>query len=183
MMSSSEHGLYFQGALIEPKCFDSSRLLLFIVDSLEIEVQAAEREALDNGELTPELQTALCEAFMLRDDHYDSLDELMEDVLTYCHDIYEYIQEELNKAGGVSFHHLTDITGEFYFNRVPGSVSLSTADLLSFHIPMAWETTNENCPSSLDEAISWLQRAGQSVFQTEIDWEPRLGELYGSCYG
>ena len=178
-----EYGLYYQGALLSPDCFDASRLFRYLLEAYDIPLSEELARNLEDGDLTDELRLILCDTFFIEGEMYTSLDEYKEEVFHSSPEIFEMMEEMLNRVSGLSFKHLTDITADFYFSDGRGSESLTQADMLAFYTPIAWRPRDEAQPSSYDEAISWLNLAGQPVFQDDVDWGSRLGELIGSVYG
>lgn len=182
-MSMRDYPLYYQGALLASDVFDAARLIRHLLKEYEIDLSYEATEALEAGELIPVLQEELCEAFCMDDAEYESLDEFKDEMLAYNTDVFETLQPLLNQQAGVSYHHLSGVNANFYYRYEPHSESMDAANMLVFPTPLAWEPHDEKQPSSLEEAISWLNNAGELVFQDEIDWMPRLGELLGTAYG
>lgn len=182
-MSMRDYPLYYQGSLLTPEVFDAVPLLRYLLEKDEIDLSSEAAESLEAGQLTPALQAELCDAFYMDDVPYASLDDFKDEMLTYNSDAYETLESLLNQQKGVSYHYLRDIEADFYYSDGHPSDSVENAALLAFSIPLVWKPRGEAQPSSLEEAIAWLNNAGVPVFQDDIDWEPRLGELLGTIYG
>lgn len=182
-MSMRENPFYYQGVLLTPEDYDPDQLLSFLLKQYEVELGDTAGDALEDGILNAELQDALTEAFDLDAHGFQFLEEYVEELLSANPEVYEQLETVLNQHDGLSYHRLSDITGDFCYSYEPRNEVISDGHMLAFNTPMAWGPFDGRFPGSLAEAIDWLNMAGKPIFRDEIDWEHRLGELYGTEFG
>lgn len=73
-----------------------------------------------------------------------------------------------------------DLQGMFmFYDDMPYKTITGECMMFCFNVPYAWDIKNVIIPADRRIAVFQLQQATKSLFKDNIDWNKRLGCLYG----
>lgn len=174
-------GIYNQGALIYREDFDVLKTICYFCDLYKINLCDEIVQEIKNNTVTDEHFAFLCKELEIKSD-VKTLQELCSEVLNPYEINDLFVDGAKSEIGNdMVFGKLyPDLQGIFMFcDDMPHKTISGECMMLCFNIPYAWDIKDVNIPADRHMAVLQLQQAAKSLLKDDIDWNKRLGCLYG----
>lgn len=174
-------GVYNQGALFYREDFDVLKTIRYFCDMYRINLDDEIVHEIKNNDITDEHFAFLCNELEVNTD-VKTLQELCSAALN-SYEINDLFIDSAKSGIGndMVFGKLyPDLQGLFmFYDDMPHKTIAGECMMLCFNVPYAWDIKNVIIPVDRRIAVFQLQQATKPLFKDNIDWDKRLGCLYG----
>lgn len=174
-------GINNQGALIYHEDFDVLKTIRYFCDLYKVNLCVEIMQEIKNDVVTDEHFAFLCNELEVKSD-VKTLQELCSAALN-SYEINDLFIDGAKSGIGndMVFGKLyPDLQGMFvFYDDMPHKTIAGECMMLCFNVPYAWDIKNVIIPADRRIAVFQLQQAAKSLLKDNIDWNRRLGCLYG----
>lgn len=174
-------GVYNQGVLFYREDFDALKTIRYFCDMYKINLDNKIIQEIKNDAIADNYIAFLRNEFEVKSD-VKTLRELCSEVLNPYEINDLFVDSEKLKIGNdMVFGKLyPDLQGMFiFYDDIPHKVITGECMVLCFNVPYAWDIKKAVIPENRRMAVFQLQQATKSLLKNNIDWDKRLGCLYG----